>query len=261
MKSNYKFLIYIITYLFVFFFSSIFFYVVIFLIVDSNLKQFTRHDQVIHVPSLVGLNLSDAKDTLKKYQLIDSIIDSAAYNPDYQRGAILSTEPKENTQVKPGRKIYLTINPEKVNYIFFPDLKNKSLRQGISLLENNAFKFGNLYYVEHLAKDAIQFSKHADTLITVSDSLLKFSVIDLYLGKGELEYVIIPNLIGLELNMVKNKLNYNSLNLDTTGLIHAELSDTIRAIVFKQEPEFNEKVPPGSFISVWSKDTLMKFEN
>lgn len=43
------------------------------------------------------------------------------------------------------RKIYITINPKKITYIPLPQLKNKSLRQAISLLENNAFRVGNLY--------------------------------------------------------------------------------------------------------------------
>lgn len=254
MKSNYKFLIY-------FFLVSILLYIGIYLIVDFSLKQFTRHDNIIYVPSLVGLNLADAKDILIKHQLIDSILDSAAYNPEFRRGAILSTDPKYKTQVKPGRKIYLTINPEKINYILFPDLKNKSLRQGVSLLENNAFLFGDLYYVQHLAKDAIQFSKHSDTLITFGDSLPKFSTVDLYLGKGNGEYVAVPNLIGLDFKSVKNKLNYNSLNLDTIYMVNDTVIDTLNYTVFKQDPSFNEKVNMGSFISVWVKDTIINIEN
>ena len=254
MKSNYKFLIY-------FLLVSILFYVGVYLVVDIGLKQFTRHNHIIYVPSLVGLSLSDAKDTLHKYQLIDSILDSAAYNPEYRRGAILSTDPKHNTQVKPGRKIYITINPKKINYILFPDLKNKSLRQGISLLENNAFVFGDLYYVQHLAKDAIQFSKNSDTLITFGDSLPKFSIIDLYLGNGNDEYVTVPNLLGLDYRGVKNRLNSNSLNLDTTYIINDTLVDSLSYTIFKQDPPFNEKVSIGSFISVWAKDTIINIEN
>ena len=39
------------------------------------------------------------------------------------------------------------------------DLKNKSLRHGISLLESHAFRVGNLHYVDYFAKDLIRFLK------------------------------------------------------------------------------------------------------
>ena len=146
MKLNYKFLIYFFLGLFVFFF-------LVFKIVDFSLKRYTLHHHIINVPSLVGLSLPSVEDTLETYNLDFVIIDSAAYNPDYDRGSILSHSPKAGSEVKPERKIYLTINPLTVHYIPFPDLKNKSLRQGINLLENSAFRIGNIYYVDHFAKD------------------------------------------------------------------------------------------------------------
>ena len=82
MKLSYKFLIYVS-------FSLLIFCLIIFTVIDVSLKKYTRHHDIIHVPSLMGLSLSSAKDTLTKYQLTFSIIDSAAYNPNYKRGQLL----------------------------------------------------------------------------------------------------------------------------------------------------------------------------
>ena len=152
MQLNYRFLF------FLFFSAAIVFFLIV-KTIDFSLKKYTRHNDIIHVPSLIGLNLNKTEDTLQKLDLQYVILDSAAYNPNYDRGSILSHQPKANSQVKPGRKIYLTINPITVNYIPLPYLKNKSLRQAISLLENHAFRVGDLHYVDYYAKDVVRFAK------------------------------------------------------------------------------------------------------
>ena len=227
-----------------------------FKVVDFSLKKYTLHHKIITVPSLIGLNISQVEDTILQYGLKFLIIDSAAYDPNYTRGSVLSHSPKPGSEVKPGRKIYLTTNPITVNYILFPELINKSLRQTINLLENNAFRIGNLYYVDHFAKDVLLFSKHQDKIIQFKDSLPKFSKIDLYLGNGYESDVIVPKLIGLTLKDVKKKLNNASLNV---GDVYLDVNDSLSSIVYKQDPDpvLHAKLPLGSFISVWTKDSII----
>ena len=253
MKLNYKFLVSLFLGLLIFFF-------LVFKIVDFSLKRYTLHHHIINVPSLVGLSLSSVEDTLEKYNLNFVIIDSAAYNPNYERGSILSHSPKAGSEVKPERKIYLTINPVTVHYIPLPNLKNKSLRQGINLLDNSAFRIGNIYYVDHFAKDVIRQSELlVDSIssyqVNFNDTLPKFSIINLYLGNGHLQNVVVPDLLGLELSMVKSKLNNNSLNLGNSYIENAN-NDTLLTI-YQQDPLPNEEVELGAFINVWAKDTLI----
>ena len=107
---------------------------------------------------------------------------------------------------------------------------------------------GNLYYIDHFAKDVLIFAKYDDQKISNRDSLPKFSIIDLYLGNGFETEVLVPNLIGLSLKDVKQKLNNFSLNV---GSVNLEVNDSLSSIVYKQVPEFNEKLTLGSFVSVW----------
>ena len=223
--------------------------------IDFSLKKYTRHHSIITVPSLLGLDSLSAQDTLDKYNLELIILDSASYNPNYNRGAILAHNPKPNSKVKPGRKIYLTINPLKLNYIPFPDLKNKSLRQAISLLESNAFRVGNLHYVDYFAKDVVRFCKVDRVLVNTYDSLPKFSIVDLYLGDGRLQEIEVPTVLGLEFHEIKRVLNNYSLNVGTCYFDNS-VSDTLNSVIYKQEPIFSEKVPLGSYISVWLTDSV-----
>ena len=248
MKLNYRFLIYLLCFIVV----ILFFFIKT---IDFTLKKYTRHNNVIYVPSLIGLSLSETEDTLSNINLQFSILDSAAYNPNYKRGAVLSHQPKAESEVKSGRKIYLTLNPLTVHYIPLPHLKNKSLRQAISLLENSAFIVGELHYVDYYAKDVVRFSKVNNKDVSKSDSLPKFTVVDLYLGNGYNKNVIVPDVIGLEFSQIKSKLNQNSLNLGLCYFTSRD-KDTITSIIYQQEPLANEKVPLGSYIKVWLKDSL-----
>ena len=248
MPLNYKFLIYSVCV----FLGSFF---IFFGLIHIALKKYTLHAETLNVPSLVGLNISEAEDTLNKYDLNFMIIDSAAYNPIYERGSILSHFPKAGSVVKPDRKIYLTINPLTIHYVPLPDLKNKSLRQSIRLLENNAFRFGELYYVDHFAKDVVLFSKLNDTIVNKDALLPKFSIVDLYLGNGHHESVYVPSVLGLELAEVKSKLNNNSLNLGVCKKVYVDV-DSLIGRVYKQEPEVHQQVSLGQSISIWVGDTI-----
>ncbi|MAQ47896.1 MAG: hypothetical protein CMD27_03360 [Flavobacteriales bacterium] len=249
MKLNFRFQIFL-------FSIGIFFAICFFKVVDLSLKKYTLHHEIITVPSLIGLNISQVEDTILEYGLQFIILDSAAYDPGYARGSVLSHSPKPGSEVKPGRKIYLTTNPITVNYISFPELINKSLRQTINLLENNAFRLGNLYYVDHFAKDVLIFATHNGMKIHFNDSLPKFSIIDLHLGNGYELDVTTPNLIGLSLKDVKKKLNNTSLNVGDVYLDFND-NDSLASVVYKQDPILNTKLTLGSFISVWAKDSII----
>tara|TARA_B100000674_G_C37852084_1_gene920515 strand:+ start:156 stop:905 length:750 start_codon:yes stop_codon:yes gene_type:complete len=248
MQLNYRFLF------FLFFSAAIVFFLIV-KTIDFSLKKYTRHNDIILVPSLIGLNLNETEDTLQKMDLQYVILDSAAYNPNYDRGSILSHQPKAHSQVKPGRKIYLTINPITVNYIPLPYLKNKSLRQAISLLENHAFRVGDLHYVDYYAKDVVRFAKVNQKKVNSNDSLPKFTIVDLYMGNGHDQNIVVPNLIDLEYHEIKRKLNYNSLNLGSCVFAN-NITDTATAIIYKQDPEANIRSELGSYINIWLKDSL-----
>ena len=112
MKLNLKFIFY-------FFLITILVSLLLFKIIDISLKRYTLHDKIIHVPSLVGLSLSSVEDSLKNYDLKFVIIDSAAYNPDYLRGSVLSHSPNMGAEV----------NREEVNNYF--KIASKTYLKGI----------------------------------------------------------------------------------------------------------------------------------
>ncbi len=235
-------------------FGLLIFAVIFFVITNYGLKKYTLHNNNINVPNLKGLTLEEVDDTLMSINLNYVIIDSAAFDPNFSRGSVLSHNPISGSKVKPGRKIYLTINPVSVSYVIFPNLINKSLRQSINLLNNSALRVGNLYYQEYFARDVLINSKYDGKIMELNDSLPKFSTVDLYLGDGKVEYIKAPDLTGIKIQDLKKKLNSMSLNL---GEVHFNNNDTTSTSVFKQSPEIGDKITLGAFISVWCSDTIV----
>ena len=248
-KINYKLFIILIV-------SSMFLVFVCFNIMQFAFKKYTKHDHIIYVPSLIGLNLEACQDTLLSIGLNWVVLDSTAYDPNYIRGGVIVHNPKSGSSVKPGRKVYLTINPLKVDYIQLPNLKDKSFRQAMAILENTAFRVGDLFYLDDFARDVVKFASVNNIRINVGDSFPKFSLIDLHLGNGFEKTVEVPDLTGLIYADLKKKLNINSLNIGSCYFLD-DITDTLRAVVYDFKPSYQENVTLGSHISVWLTDSII----
>lgn len=229
--------------------------IVCFNILDYAFKKYTKHNQIIYVPSLIGLDLKTCQDTLFDLGLYCIVLDSAAYDPNFIRGGVITHDPKPNSVVKPGRKVYLTINPIKIDFIKVPILKDKSFRQASATLENSALRVGQLFYLDDFARDVVKFTSFNNERISVNDTFPKFTLIDLHLGNGYQELVEVPDLKGVVYSQLKAKLNNHSLNVGSC-FFQDTLEDTLNAVVYDFEPNYKDFVELGASISVWLSDSL-----
>lgn len=110
-----------------------------------GLKIYTKHNESIPVPSVKGLQVNDAVGILRTKDLSCEVIDSL-YTMNGIPGAILEQIPKENSKVKKGRTIYLTIQAKSQQMISIPSLKDYSRRQAEAQL--NSLGFTNIVVVE-----------------------------------------------------------------------------------------------------------------
>ena len=72
------------------------------------LQIYTKHGESINVPSVRGLQIEEAGDILKKSDLKYEIIDSLFLTTGVP-GSVVEQTPEENSKVKKGRTIYITI--------------------------------------------------------------------------------------------------------------------------------------------------------
>lgn len=228
---------------------AIIFIGVLLTVIFFSLRIYTRHDQEITVPELIGLDVEDAIKTLEKLNLeyeLDSV-----YQVDAQPGLVIDQDPAFGKSVKEERRLYLTIITRSAPDIGFPELLEKTFVEARAILNSYGLKLGDTSYRADIAKDVVLDARFAGQTINSGRNIPKGSVIDLILGDGRgSNEVEVPNLLGLTLDEVRFSLRGSSLILGTihySGLI----SDTARAVVVQQRPGTDiSKVGIGSPIEI-----------
>lgn len=113
----------------------------------KGLALYTNHGETVDVPSLVGMQESDALYTLERLGLRGLVADSA-YNKRKPTGCILDQLPAAGAKVKAGREIRLTINSAQTPTLPLPDVAdNSSLREAQAKLTAMGFKLGPVEYI------------------------------------------------------------------------------------------------------------------
>ncbi len=219
------------------------------------LNFYTRHGQARPVPDFYGLTLEETTKLAKKSKLKYHIIDSV-YTNIVPRGCIAEQNPRPGFKVKKWRNVALTINAFHPEMVAMPNLIDLPKRQAILVVEGSGLEMGLLKYKPDLSVDVVIEQQLNGKKIVAGDSIQKGSVIDLVLGKGlSNQRTPVPELTGFSLELARNRILGASLNLgayifDSTVLNE---TDSLKAFVYKQNPEFSEEasLQLGSAIYLW----------
>lgn len=158
--------------------------ILVFLIL-SWLKSTTNHGEFVQVPDLKGKSLETVNIELKDSKLRMEIQDSANFNPNYPKYAVIEQYPLAGDAVKEDRKIYLILNPSGYRKVHVPDVVRRTFRQAKPTLETVGFEIGTITYVDDIGKDEVLEMSFKGSKITIGDMLPLTSKIDLVLGNGK----------------------------------------------------------------------------
>jgi len=219
------------------------------------LNFYTRHGQARPVPDFYGLTLEETSKLAKKNKLKYHIIDSV-YTNIVPRGCIAEQNPRPGFKVKKWRNIALTINAFHPEMVAMPNLIDLPKRQAILVIEGSGLEMGLLKYKPDLSVDVVIEQQLNGKKIVAGDSIQKGSVIDLVLGKGlSNQRTPVPGLIGYGLESARNRILGASLNLGAYIFDNTILNgeDSLKAFVYKQNPEFSEEasLQLGSAVYLW----------
>lgn len=147
------------------------------------IDSFTGHGEYVTVPNITGLTVDDAKAKLEaegfKWEITDS-----AYNDNLKPGCVIDQEPKENSNVKAMRTVYVTINAVTPRKITLPKVVDMSQRQALAMLEGIGFKDVNVEYVSSPYKDLVIAVKVKGVLVDAGTKLPVISEIVVEVGDG-----------------------------------------------------------------------------
>ncbi len=220
----------------------------------AYLDEITLHGQTIIVPDFRKMKIEKLDEFVadKKIQYI--IIDSV-YMADKPKGAVTEQDPPANSQVKEGRKIYLTVNAKTALRVALPDLADVTLRQATAILEYYGLRIGNKKYIPDQCFNCVLRMEMNGTKAESGAMIEKNSVIDLVLGQGQsTDLAPIPDLYGKTLSEVEMLLSSASLNYLAVSYENCKTKeDSLAARILRQSPHFEKDVAInlGSTINVW----------
>ena len=250
--------------LFIFnFVGAIAFFILAFFILNTLLKVFSDHGESVTVPTVIGMQTEDAIALIEengfKYEIVDTVFDSK-----HDKGAIVEQNPKQESLVKDGRKIYLIVNSRQDEMVSMPQITGFTLRQAKSIMDSYGLNIGSLRYVPDIASNVIIKQLFKGDEIEPGMKIKKGSEIDMIVGLGiSDETTSVPSLIGMSYREASNKLLDLYLN---TGAVNYDNSvrtrkDSISAKVYRQAPGYStiNKVNLGYNVDIWltNDETLL----
>ena len=214
----------------------------------------TRHSARRTVPDFVGLKLNDANYFAGRRDL-KIIINDSLHVSAYPGGVILDQLPKGGVVVKPGRKVYVTVNSVRQRMVVVPYVAGRSLRQAKNMLETAGLTIDNLEYVEDIATNYV-LGEVVDGVEVLEDSLEvraeMGSGVALRVGVSPTDkQTLVPQVLGRTLFEAKSRLWEAGLNVGEIEFDgDVDLSERNRAKVYHQSELVGSPLEYGSHIAL-----------
>ena len=212
----------------------------------------TRHSARRTVPDFVGLRINDAEYFAGRRNL-EIIINDSLHVSTYPGGVVLDQLPKGGVVVKPGRKVYVTINSVRQRMVAVPYVAGRSLRQAKNMLETAGLTIDYLEYTEDMATNYVlaEFVGANEVLEESEIKAEKGSGVVLRVGAASTDIATSPMLLGRTLYDAKSRLWESGLNVGEIefdeGMPALERN---RAKVYQQSILPDEDTAYGSRVSL-----------
>jgi len=91
------------------------------------MPAYTRHGERVTVPNVINRSVQDANSRLESSGLRAEKVELR--KPNLPRGVVIDQNPEPFSNVKPGRRIYLTVNSGDTAQVAVPNVLNHSVRE------------------------------------------------------------------------------------------------------------------------------------
>lgn len=228
-------------------------YLLIFLVI---LPMYTRHGDGVLVPNIQRMSYEEASKSLKKANLRFEVKDSS-YQRDFDPLTVLDQYPAPLSRVKPGRKVFLTLNRRSVPLVKMPipdpyKKESISLYQAKSLLESWNLNVGVVtsaaspFYRNHVVE-----VRYNGQVISEGTPVPQGAKIDLVVSKGKTTNAPLPDLIGLSLEEALEVVRSYDLAIGSTTYRNGDDPFKDGQIIMQSpDPSRRDSISTGESINI-----------
>lgn len=212
--------------------------------------MYTNHGETVSVPDLSGYTFEEGAKILESSGLQYQVSIDSTFSSEELPLAILKQIPEATSQVKSGRRVYLTLNARNAPMLKMPNLKNTILKNAQEILSNMGLERGEIIYIPDIGINVVLGQRYQGIEIREGAEIPKGSRIDLYVGDGlGNQILIVPSLIGMDEIDAEFLILGSSLRVGQKYIL--ENDSVAPGKVFKQSPTSGMQVKTGEPIEIW----------
>ena len=215
------------------------------------LPQATNHNEEVPIPSFLGIS-SEQLDSVAEASGFRYEISDSSYTDAYGPLEITRQIPKPGSMVKPGRKIFFTVNRSEPPTVPVPEVEDLSLINAQSILISNGLRPGKVIYEPGPFADLVMSVAIGGRKMRSGIRVAKGTYIDLVVGDGAgPKDFVISSLIGSSLKSAM--LLISNWNLHLGDVIVGPGADTtgVEPFVYRQQPLPGDSVRLGEPVHLW----------
>jgi beta-lactam-binding protein with PASTA domain len=211
------------------------------------LPVLTNKGNIVTVPDLQGMTLTEAIDFLETKNLGYEVTDSS-FNLDLPATTVLEQYPKPLARVKINRKINLKVNVKKPPTVKYPDLNGSTFELAQNQLKMLDLRPGTIKYRPDIAHNSILESSVNGVKIHAGQLISKGTKIDLTIG-GATDIFALPDFTNMSVDEAEAYILDMALKIKK---VHAEIDHTKESnIVQRQQPNPGDTVRHGDSVELW----------
>ena len=222
----------------------------------NYLEAYTRQNQHVVVPNVEHVPINQLPELLEKngfrYEILDSI-----YDRTLKKGIVVGQKPKAGTEVKEGRKIYLTISARSAKKIkvYLDNIIHVQPRAALDYMGSMDVLVEDIELVEYQYDNMVLGLKDQNGKPLVNNQMIKAgSRLTLVVGTTSNTKIKTPDVVGKALKDAMYELLASKLSPSPAAATNYTCStafDSTKAKVIRQKPEAHESVKVGSSISLF----------
>ena len=196
------------------------------------------------MPYVLNLTLNDAKELIEQ-KSPDIIIKSTEdYSETVGKGLVVEQYPGDGTEITSNTEVRLVISAGKESFKL-PNVSNYTEQQAVTILEDA----GLSVIRDFRSHDSIDDGKVISTNPEQGSLVVKGDSVTVIVSTGpDISYVIVPKLVGLDINTALHLINSSGLSIGTTA--EDVYSDEPAGRVIWQSREQGDEVPEGMSINL-----------